>query len=142
MAGEEAIVRAMADVSEAFLRIAGVLRRRADVRRVDCPWWLRAEERVDETHFRVGSGSGFRAEWYVEAEFVDGRLLVFEQEVAWHDGEWAIDAAARLTTDGQEQTLLRLPSVSGSEGSEATAGVKRQSELLEEQVNQVLRCVY
>ena len=96
MSDEVAVLRAMAEVSEVFLRLAVTLQRRGDVRRATHHFALRAEEQLGEEHFRVGSGAGFRMEWYAEAELDDGRDLSFAQEVAWHGGEWVVDAYGRL----------------------------------------------
>lgn len=136
---EVAVVRAMAAVSETFVRIADVLRQRSDVRRVSRPWWLRAEDRVGEDHFRVGSGEGFRAEWYAEAEFVHERILTFAIEVAWHDGEWVVDASVKSMIDGDEMAVLELPRRFAIDGDEVTTELMGQAKALEGRFDEALR---
>ncbi len=139
MPAEVAVVRSMAEVSEAFVRIADSLGRRSDVRRVARPCWLRAEDRLGEDHFRVGAGEGFRAEWYAEAEFVDDRVLTFSQEVAWHDGEWIVDASVRSIVDGQELVILEMPRRFAVAADEVTVELVSQSGLLEDRYDEALR---
>lgn len=94
---------------------------------------------MGEEHFRVGSGEGFRAEWYAEAEFVDGRMLAFAQEVAWHDGEWVVDASVRSVTDGEESVILEMPRRFAITADEVTVELVGQARFLEDRYGEALR---
>lgn len=139
MTAEVAVVRSMAEVSEVFVRIADSLRQRGDVRRVVRPFWLRVEDRLGEEHFRVGSGEGFRAEWYAEAEFADGRVLTFAQEVAWHEGEWVVDASVRAVIDGEDSVILEMPRRYAIAADDVPVELVGQAGFLEERYDEALR---
>ena len=99
LSGEVAVVRQLAEVSEAFIGLAATLRSLPAVKTASHPCWMRTEERTGEDQHRVGRGVGFRVEWYAEAEFEDGSAISFGQELSWHDGEWTIDASVRVNDD-------------------------------------------
>jgi hypothetical protein len=129
-AAEVSVIRSLAAVSEAFLDLAASLRALEGVQKVSSPCWVRAEDRLGEDHFRVGSGDGFRIEWYAEAEFRDGRVLSFSQEVSWHDGEWVVDASARSNGADGEDVLVELPQRFAITAEDAVAEMEGQSQML------------
>ena len=141
MSDEVAVLRAMAEVSEMFVRLAVRLRSRGDVRRATHLFALRAEEQLGEDHFRVGSGAGFRMEWYAEAELDDGRDLSFAQEVAWHGGEWVVDASVRSVDHIGEEVVLELPRRFAIDAGEVAGELIGQSLLLESRYGEALRRV-
>jgi hypothetical protein len=106
---EVAVLRALAEVSEAFLEIAATLRSLPGVRTVSHPCSMRTEEWVSDGQYRVGQGDGFRFEWYAEGEFDGGRAISFGLELSHHDGEYIIDAAVRANEAQEERMLLELP---------------------------------
>ncbi len=133
------MVRSLATVSEVFLGLAASLRALDGVQKVSSPCWMRVEERVGDDHFRIGSGDGFRVEWYAEAEFVDGRVLSFSQEVAWHDGEWVVDASARSSGAVGEDVLLDLPRRFAVIPGDAVVEMEGQSRMLADRRDEVVR---
>jgi hypothetical protein len=139
VAAEVSVVRSLAAVSEVFLGLAASLRSLEDVQKVSSLCWMRAEERLGEDHFRLGSGDGFRIEWYAEAEFVDGRVLSFSQEVAWHDGEWVVDASVRSSGADGEDVLLDLPRRFAVTAEDAVAELEGQSRLLVDRRDEAVR---
>lgn len=135
-----AVVRSIADVSERFMRLAATLRSLPEVRMVSHPCWMRTEERVaEEDQYRVGQGSGFRIEWYAEAEFADGTAISFGQELSWHDDEWAIDASVRASDTEGEHVLLEFPRRHAIDAADLVAELRSQTELLQHQRDEALR---
>jgi hypothetical protein len=127
---EVVVLRSLAEVAEIFLRLAATLRSVPGVRSVTQPIWMRAEDRLGEDQFRVGSGPGFRIEWYAEAEFVGGRAISFGQELSWHDGEWTIDASVRANDPQGEHPVLDFPRRTAVTPDELVIELRGQARLL------------
>lgn len=136
---EVAVVRSIAEASEQFIELASTLRSLPEVRMVSHPCWMRTEQRIAEDQYRVGQGSGFRIEWYSEAEFTDGTAISFGQELSWHDGEWAIDASVRAIDTEGEHVLLEFPRRHAIEPADLVAELRSQTELLQQQRDEALR---
>ncbi len=136
---EVKVLRSLAEVSEVFLRLAARLRSLADVRSVSHPCWMRTEERIGEDQFRVGTGQGFRFEWYAEGEFVDGRVISFGQELFWHAGEWTIDASVRVNDAEGERVLLELPRRHAAEADDLIVELLGQASFLLDQQEALIR---
>jgi hypothetical protein len=91
---------------------------------------IRKEERVGEDDFRVGVGEGFRVEWYADAEFGEEGALSFAEELAWHDGEWIIDAEVTTHDTGGEHSLFKLPRQFALDSAELEAALRSQTQLV------------
>jgi hypothetical protein len=94
---------------------------------------------LNDDCFRVGSGGGFRLEWYAEAEFGDDNVLSFGQEAAWHDGEWIMDASVRRNGAGGEDILFELPRRSAITSEDVVADLREQSRMLVDRWEETLR---
>jgi hypothetical protein len=127
---EVLVLHSVAEVSEAFLKLATRLQARADVRRAKDTIWIRLEERVEEDHFRIGQGEGFRVEWYTEGEFSNGRDLSFGQELSWHDGAWFVEASVRNIYAAGEDLLIEFPRRCAVEAEDLVGELRSQTRLL------------
>ena len=134
-----AVVRSLAETSEAFLEIAAALRSLPDAPTVSHPCWMRTEERVGEDQYLVGRGDGFRVEWYAEGEFSDGRAISFSLDLAWHDGEWTVDASIRANDDEGEHILVELPRRHAIDPEDLVAELRGQTRLLLERRDEGVR---
>jgi hypothetical protein len=136
LTSEVVVIQSMAAASEAFLRMASVLRQEPGVLRASSPVSMRAEERVAENRFRLGDGSGFRIEWYAEAEYEDGRQLSIALEVAWHDG-WIVESSVRANTVSGEEVITDDAQPART-AAELMAEIERQTALLEGGLSQAV----
>ena len=125
-----AVVRLLAEINEAFIELAGVLRALPQASSVGHQYAIRKEERVGEDAFRVGMGDGFRVEWYADAEFVGRGALSFAEELAWHDGEWTIEAAVTTHDAEGEHSLFALPRRYAVDIDQLEAELRGQTQLL------------
>lgn len=104
-----ALLRALAEVSEAFLQLAIELRKVEGAVAVVHPCTIRPEHLVDNGHFEVGHGNGLRVEWYTDAEFNDDRAISFRQDLSWHSGRWRVEASVQAVDPAGEHTVKELP---------------------------------
>jgi hypothetical protein len=118
-----AIVRAQAEVSELFLRFAVELREAPRVGKVQNQLWIRAEDKVGADHVRVGTGDGFRVEWWLSVELDGGRWVDVGVELAWHDGTWTVGGRIHGGPAGDLETLVELPTLSTEDGQTAVTAV-------------------
>lgn len=134
-----AVLKSLAEVSEAFVAIAAGLRLLPGELAVSLSCWIRAEERLAEDHYRVGQGTGFRVEWYAEGVHPDGRSLTLGQELSWHEGQWAVDASVRTIDENGVETFVELPRRRTSDVDDLLAQLRAQSQLLLERREEAFR---
>jgi hypothetical protein len=124
------VVRALAEVAEAFIDLAASIRLVEGVQSANCTCWMRTEAEVADDQYSVGQGDGFRVEWYAEGLFLDGRSLSFSQELSWHHDLWTIDASVRAHGDDEEESILELPRRHATDSDDLVSEIDSQKRLL------------
>lgn len=141
-AGLVAVLRALVDVSEAFIEIAGTLRAQPGVTWVSQPCTMRRENPLGDNRFAVGHGEGFRIEWYADAMLTTGRAISFAVDLGWQTGEYRIDARVTTSDKDTEDTLLDLPTRHATDPDDVVVQLCQQTRhLLDQHVTLIERFI-
>lgn len=132
-AGLVAVLRALVDVNEAFIEIAGTLRAQPGVTWVARPCTMRRETPIGEDRYAVGHGEGFRFEWYADAMLTTGRAISFATELSWHAGEYQVEARVTTSDKDTEDTLLDLPTRHATDPDDLVVQLSQQTRHLLDQ---------
>lgn len=99
------VLSALIETNHEIFNLSETLSARREVVKVSHAFqWSR-----NHAHSEFGVGPPYLLDWYVDAELVTGRSLVWVLELSWPDGQWEIESRIETTGDDGLQVLQEFP---------------------------------